>query len=316
MGSGVAASLDLVVVIAIVTKVLGYALGLLACGGALFHVAFSRMAFLQSREEDVHALFRGVVKWSLAAALLALPLPFVSVGVGASRLSGMGLDGMVDPMMLSIAWESPIGSAAAWRDFGLIALALGFIFVLVRDVAWSWLSTVPLLAGTGLVVASYTLVGHATTSPRWLLAAVLVLHLSAVAFWFGALLPLRRAAMGLLASQDAAALLHRFGQIAAGIVGLLGLAGLVFAYVMIGSVQGLFSTAYGLLLLLKIGIVTGLLGLAAPNKLRFVPYLAGGHDGASRHLDRSIRAEALAFLVIFAVTAVFTTVAVPPVHLQ
>ena len=175
-------------------------------------------------------------------------------------------------------------------------------------------ATALLAAGTVLVVASYTRVGHATTSPRWLLASVLVVHLTAVAFWFGALLPLRRATAGAIETRDAADLLHRFGQVAAFTVGLLGIAGLVFAYVMVGSVSGLLSTAYGLLLLLKIGIVTGLLALAALNKLRLVPRLAAGRDGAARQLDRSIRVETLAFLAIFAVTAIFTTVAVPPVH--
>ncbi len=316
MASGVAASLDLVVVIAIVAKVLGYALGLLASGGALFHLVFSGRTFARSQAEDVRALFRGVQTWGVAAALLALPLPLVSIGVGASRLSGMGLDGMVDPLMLSIAWDSPIGSAAAWRDLGLVSLALGFLILLIGHDLRSRGSTILLLVGVGLVIASYTLVGHATTSPRWLLTGVLILHLAAVAFWFGALLPLRRAALGAIETQDAVALLHGFGRIAAAVVGLLGLAGLVFAYVMVGSVQGLVTTTYGLLLLLKVGIVTGLLGLAALNKLRLVPRLAAAQAGAQQALDRSIRIEGLAFFAIFVVTAVFTTVTVPPVHLS
>lgn len=112
--------------------------------------------------------------------------------------------------------------------------------------------------------------------------------------------------------QGAASLLEHVGRIAVASIGILIAAGGVFAIYLVGSLDGLPTSRYGPLLVAKVTIVGALLGLAALNKLRFVPELAKGNPIARRHLDRSILAEGVTFLVICAVTATLTTVAVPP----
>jgi putative copper resistance protein D len=205
--------------------------------------------------------------------------------------------------MLGLVWYSPLGTAALWRGAGellILAVLIEGTFGLTAS-----------LLGALLVAVSYTLVGHSLGDPRWLLAALVGVHLLAAAFWIGALAPLHRAA-GL---TGCAALLHRFGTIASGTVAILVLVGLTFAWLMIGSFGGLFGTAYGWTLIAKIIVVTGLLGLAANNKLRLVPALASGDPTASTNLRRSIRMEIIAVALILLATATLTSITTPPVNL-
>lgn len=167
------------------------------------------------------------------------------------------------------------------------------------------------LFGALLIAASYTLVGHALGDPRLVLAALLGCHLLAAAFWVAALAPLYRAAGG----AQGAALLHRFGVLASAAIAILVTAGGIFAWLMVGTLGGLVTTAYGWTLLAKLGLVAGLMGLAAANKWRLVPALGKGKSGAQRHLRHSIKAEILVIAIILIATATLTSVTTPPVNL-
>ena len=280
--------------LAILAKAAGYATALVAMGGPLF-IAVFRFA-----PEDVLRLTR---KLAVIAALLGLAVLALRFGIRSARISGMGLEGAVDPMMLGLVWDSPLGTAALWRGAGeLLILA-----VLIERTIGLMAS----LLGALLVAVSYTLVGHSLGDPRWLLAGLVGVHLLAGAFWIGALAPLHRAAD----RTGGAALLHRFGRIASGTVAVLVFAGLTFAWLMIGSFNGLFETAYGWTLIAKIGVVTALLGLAAKNKLQLVPALSSGEPSASGRLRRSIRMEIIAVALILLATATLTSITTPPVNL-
>ena len=65
----------------------------------------------------------------------------------------------------------------------------------------------------------------------------------------------------------------------------------------------------------KLGVVSGLIALAALNKWRFVPALASGAPAAVSHLRRSIQIEAGAVLLILLATAALTSITTPPVNL-
>ena len=288
------APIDTWAIAAIALKAVGYGAALLAMGGPLFLAAFP------STENDVRLLAR---KISIMAALVGLAVLALRFGVRAARISGMGLPGAFDPMMLGVVWDSPLGTAAIWRGLGEMLVIATLINCDVGRVTG--------LAGACLIGVSYTLIGHALGDPHWLLATLLTVHLLAAAFWIGALAPLRQAAR----APDGAALLHRFGQIASVTVALLVVAGLVFAWLMTGSVAVLTTTAYGWTLLAKLGAVTGLMTLAALNKWRLVPALAAGAPDAAAHLRRSIHLEALAVILILLATATLTSVTTPPVNL-
>jgi len=279
---------------AIIAKAVGYGAALLAMGGPLFVLVF------RSSSNDVRQL-----AWKVAviAALIGLAVLALRFGIRAARISGMGLSGAVDPMMLGFVWDSPLGAAAIWRGAGeLLVVAL-----LIRGIVGLSAG----LIGALLIAVSYTFVGHSLGDPRWLLASLLTLHLLAAAFWIGALLPLRHA----VGQPEGARLLHRFGNVASLTVALLVVVGLIFAWLMTGSFSNLLSTAYGKTLLAKLGVVSGLMALAALNKWRFVPALASGTPAAVPHLRRSIQIEAIAVLLILMATATLTSITTPPVNL-
>ena len=61
---------------------------------------------------------------------------------------------------------------------------------------------------------------------------------------------------------------------------ILVIVGLVFSYILVGNIDGLFSTIYGNILLLKFILVSILLSIGAlnilnklENKIKIVPYL-------------------------------------------
>lgn len=279
---------------AIIAKAVGYGAALLAMGGPLFVLVF------RSSSNDVRQLARKV---AVIAALIGLAVLALRFGIRAARISGMGLSGAVDPMMLGFVWDSPLGAAAIWRGAGeLLVVAL-----LIRGIVGLSAG----LIGVLLIAVSYTFVGHSLGDPRWLLASLLTLHLLSAAFWIGALLPLRRG-VGL---PEGARLLHRFGNVASLTVALLVVVGLIFAWLMTGLFSNLLSTAYGKTLLAKLGVVSGLMALAALNKWRFVPALASGTPAAVPHLRRSIQIEAIAVLLILLATATLTSITTPPVNL-
>lgn len=288
------APVDALALLAIAAKAAGYIAALLAMGGVLFAAAFRRLAD--------PAVLRLARRLAAGAALVGLAVLAARFGIRAARISGMGWDGATDPMMLGFVWQSPLGTAAIWRGLGEAA-----ILAVLLPGAGLWVA----VGGAVAVAASYAQVGHTLGQPRAALAALLVLHLLAAAFWVGALAPLRRAAC----TPDGAALLHRFGIVAAGGVAILAAAGIALAWLLSGSLLALLATAYGWGLFAKVAVVAVLLGLAALNKWRLVPALRAGQADVARSLRRSIAVEGAAVLFILLLTAAITTVTTPPVNL-
>ncbi|MFO6463435.1 CopD family protein [uncultured Jannaschia sp.] len=288
------APMDAFAVASALLKAAGYAAALLAMGGVLFAVAFDDRA-----EADVLRLAR---RLAVGAALLGLAVLAARFGLRAARISGMGWDGATDPTMLGFVWQSPLGTAAAWRGLGEAAILAVLLPGIGRFAA---------IGGAVAVAYSYTQVGHTLAEPRWILAVLLTLHLLAAAFWIGALAPLHRAAR----TSDGAPLLHAFGVAAGVAVALLAMAGTVLAWLLVGSLEGLFGTAYGWGLLAKVAVVCALLGLAALNKWQLVPALREDTPGAAATLRRSIAVEGATVALILVLTAAITTATTPPINL-
>ncbi|WP_299629135.1 CopD family protein [uncultured Tateyamaria sp.] len=243
------------------------------------------------------------MKVAAIAALATIAVLALQFGIRAARISGMGVSGAFDPIMLGFVWDSPLGTAAVFRVSGaLMVIAALFGGMLGRGAG---------LVGAVLIAVSYSFVGHSLGDPRWLLASLLTLHLLTAAFWVGALIPLRHAAD----KPDGTAVLHRFGQCASFSVAMLVVVGVILAALMSGSLTALMTTAYGWTLLAKLGVVSGLMGLAALNKWRLVPALASGTPSAAQHLHRSIQVEIFAVVLILLATATLTSVTTPPVNI-
>ena len=102
--------------LAIFVKAAGYTAALVAMGGPLFVSVF------RSAPDNVLRFSR---KLAASAALLGLVVLVLQFGIRSARISGMGLEGAIDPMMLGLLWDSPLGMAALWRGAGqLLILAV------------------------------------------------------------------------------------------------------------------------------------------------------------------------------------------------
>ena len=207
--------------------------------------------------------------------------------------------GMTDPEILGLLWNTPVGTALLLRLVGLSLLIMG----LFMGRAGIWLSVL----GGLIAIWSFDHVGHISGRDTMLLDLALMLHLLAIALWIGVLTPLKRLASSSNTYATAADVGHRFGIIASVTVPVLIIVGGYMGYQLAGSFSALTGTGYGQALLIKVLLVGGLLGLAAANKLRFIPALRSGDPVAAKHLSNSLSVEWLFILVVLSTTAVLTT---------
>jgi len=274
---------DLFGLAAIATKFALY-LGVITAAGTVM----ATLMFRLNRTRGLAASF----------AVLGLFATILSFSLRGANLTG-DLSGMTDPMMLSLLWTTPVGTALALRLIGLNLLLVGLF--LGRIGAW-----VSVLGGI-IALFSFTQIGHISGSESALMEVALMLHLLAVALWIGVLTPLYRLALTSTTYASAADVGHQFGLVASVTVPVLIVVGGYMGYQLVGSFTALIETGYGQALIIKILLFSGLLGLAAANKLWFVPALRLGNPVAASHLSKSIYVEWLFILAVLGMTAVLTT---------
>jgi len=171
----------------------------------------------------------------------------------------------------------------------------------------------PAMAAVCLTATSFMVSGHTVTAtPRALLAALLGWHVLVASFWLGSLWPLRLLARA-LDPAGLVAILARFSALALKVVPLLALAGVAMACLLLPGVAAL-GTAYGALLCGKALLFAGLMGLAALNRLRLTPRLAGGDPTAARALCRSLIGEYVLIGLVLLATAALTGLYSPQGH--
>jgi putative copper resistance protein D len=268
---------------AIVTKLALY-LGVMTAAGTVFAAVMFRL-------KHTRGLVIGFGLLGLSAAVLAFSLR-------GANLTG-DVTGMTDPEMLGLLWSTPVGTALMLRLMGLCLVIAGLFMGRVG----SWVSVI----GGIIAIWSFDHVGHVSGRDTTLLDIALTLHLLAVALWIGVLTPLKRLASQAETYGLAAEVGHQFGVVASVTVPVLILVGGYMSYQLVGTFSALLGTEYGQALILKVLLVAGLLGLAAANKLRFIPALRSGDPAAARHLSKSISIEWLVILAVLGVTALLTT---------
>jgi putative copper resistance protein D len=218
-----------------------------------------------------------------------------------ARLAG-SLGGILDPGLQRLSLTSAAGTASAVRVAGLV-LCVGFTLGGGRF-------RVLALFGTALVAISFALMGHtATHEPRMALAALLVLHVAIVAFWLGALWPLH-VVVTTETGRTAGRILTAFSRDATPLVQAILVAGMALTALLVPSVASLLQP-FGLLLMAKTAGFAALLGLAAYNKWRLTPRIAGGDARAAHILRTSLRVEWLLIAVILCVTTALTGLFAP-----
>jgi copper resistance protein D len=278
----------------VVIKTITYATTLSAGGGAAF------LAWNGSRLSA--ALTRRIRRWLGVCVGTALLASLVWVIVLSGSMGG-DLGSVFDGGLVRMVLEAGEGRATGLRVIGLVALTVAL--ALPRQF-------VPLALGAAnAATSSFAWVGHAwAASPSGGPVALLSVHLVAVAFWLGSLVPLW------MATRDEelarlAAVVHAFAVAAVYAVAALVAAGALLLVVFLRAPSELWTTEYGRLVTLKLSVVVSLLGVASFNKLRLTPRLQTLDQTAVTALRRSIQLEAGLALVILAVTASFTTLVGP-----
>ena len=259
-------------------RFLRFALAMLLFGGGLYVCAIAPASLrhrLTTRLEQAPV--------ALAASLilvLLLRLPLLAASLG---------DGWPDMARR----ETLAAVLATWTGTGwLIDAALGLLLatsLLTGRHRWPLLTSI-----AGLVLIASVLTGHAAIGDgAWSLAHQIsdALHLLAAGFWLGALPPLALTLRNEGAGPDTVAAVKRFavaGQLAVTVILATGIAN---AILIKGGAPLHWSSAYDLLLLAKIAVVLGMIGLAAFNHTRLLPRLAAGSNRAAHALRRTVLIE-------------------------
>ncbi len=213
---------------------------------------------------------------------------------------GLGADRVFDSAVFAATRDSRFGIALTARLM-VLALSGGYLVLLC---AWlghlartgrAWFGAIGLGLAAGLA-ATWAAAGHAAAGLQAAVALpVDVVHLVAMGLWRGGLVTLVVVLRD--PSVDPSAPASTFSPIAAGLVVLLIGTGSYHSWRQLGSWVAFVSTDYGRLLLVKLGAVAFLRGVATLSRRWVIQYrrALGGTGAASRPsravstLDRSVR---------------------------
>ncbi|MCW2639590.1 MAG: cytochrome-c oxidase, partial [Dactylosporangium sp.] len=217
--------------------------------------------------------------WSVASAalivltlsdLLGVPLP--------QAASGAGLASFVTSVSSGQAFALQAGLAAG------VAAACGR--VLRRDTA-AWTA---LVAVAAVLLPAFT--GHAAGAGNHQVAVTsLAMHVVAAALWAGGLAAL----LALRGTDVLAGVATRYSRLALGCFAVVAFSGAANALVRLGSIDQLWRSAYGALVVGKMIALVTLGGFGVLHRTRTLPALRAGRPGAFRRF-------AAAEVVVFAAT--------------
>ncbi|RPJ68838.1 copper-binding protein [Alteromonas sediminis] len=248
------------------------------------------------------------MKYARRVVLLTLLVTPIGFFAQVGAMAEMGIAGAVDADYVSMMWASASGDVTLLRSvswlFALLALYL------TQSQRTLLLLRQPIVIACILVLLySFTLTGH-SASLGWSEKVLLGLHALVMAWWMGALFPLK-AACNTQSVQQLQLTMQRFGRQASVMLCLLFGAGGMLAYRLIGNIEALLFSPYGQVLLCKLLLVGGMLSLAARHKLSLVPALS--HTDSRAVLSRSIGLEIGLAGLVFLVTGVLSSVVGPKV---
>jgi copper transport protein len=241
---------------------------------------------------------------------------YVITGAGAIATVDVGIAAFI--LRAEDALQLPFGrllygdlSPIAHTRFGtaFIAMTLGFALVsALLFLAWLtdrsgflWPAFV-----LGLAFASgLSLSGHsaAESGSSWKSQLADWAHLSAACIWIGGLVQLAVVIWPLMPEMRRAAFVA-FSRIATVCVGVLLLAGVYLSILRLPQLNDLWTTSYGNVLLVKIGLVALAFAWGGLHKLVAVPAVVRGNDRVVGRLQRSLLGESMVGMAVLLAAAV------------
>jgi putative copper resistance protein D len=234
-----------------------------------------------------------IKKFSIFGLFIGL-LVFLSV---AGNLGG-DFQSVIDISLIMLSFETLSGKSA-------ILLTTGFTLIISSILNYKFFPVLFQTLGILSILFSFVIIGHSTIKGIST-QTLLMLHIICISFWLGSFLPLRYMCIN-KNFKNLIVISEKFGFYAIFYVAILVIVGLVFSYILVGNIDGLFSTIYGNILLLKFILVSILLSIGALNKLRLVPYLKIDYKVGKYKLKKSIEIEGIISLIILILTSILTT---------
>ena len=202
---------------------------------------------------------RGIV-WTgwggatLGAALELLMQGPYSAGAGLAKLGSWSL--------LDDTLHTQYGTLHCIRLVLLGALAVGFARSLQPDAQPARWEAALALVGVG-IAWTFSAAGHgATTPPTWISVPDDMLHVLAMATWIGGLVMLVGALLPRREPDEIRAALPLFSRVAFTSVVVLALSGTYSAFRGVGTVNAIFTTTYGWLVVGKVLLLLAILAVA------------------------------------------------------
>jgi len=291
------------------------------------------------------AMFARRIRWILiVAVVLGVVVSVLGILLQGASAAGVSLWASLKSTILENTLESRFGKVWGLRALDWLALGglLAAAMALVRskgrtaspEPGTAALATPPrwllslIVIGAAYLAATPALSGHASIqSPTAIFFPSDVLHVLAASVWVGgiaclllALPAATRQLQGPQRSRLLLATLVRFSPLALASVIVIATTGVVQAYIDVRSLNGLFHTTYGALIIAKIVLLLILICLGWINRERVIPAFkriagAGEPPGESGVLARrTMRGELALMLCVFGVTAALISYA-PPIDL-
>ena len=268
------------------------------------------------------ALLVGGLGFRLLVARRPLPGRFYALtGIGAAATLNVGIAAFVlraeDALQLPFArlMYGDLTPIAKTR-FGTAFIAMTLGFALVAGLLFlAWLTDREVLLWPAFLlglafVSGLSLSGHsaADRGASWKSELADWAHLSAACLWIGGLLQLALVVWPLLPDARRSAFLA-FSRLATVCVGVLLLAGTYLSILRLPQLSDLWTTGYGRVLLVKIGLVALALGWGALHRFIAVPAVERG--GLLPRLRASIVGESMVAMTVLLVAAILVN-ARPP----
>jgi copper transport protein len=202
--------------------------------------------------------------------------------------------------------------------FGTAFIAMTLGFALVAALLFlAWLSDRAVLLWPAFLLglaftSGLSLSGHsaADAGSSWKSELADWAHLSAACLWIGGLVQLGLVVWPLMPEARRAAFLG-FSRLATICIGVLLLAGIYLSILRLPQLNDLWTTGYGHVLLVKIGLVSLALAWGGLHKLIAVPAVARGNGRVLARLQRSLLGESMVGMAVLLAAAVLVD-AKPP----
>ncbi|HEV2625858.1 MAG TPA: CopD family protein [Xanthobacteraceae bacterium] len=292
-----------------------FAATIVAAGAVIFEFAVAAPAFALAGMATHGAAKRLRLRWawivwaSLAAAVLsgAIWLVLLAADIYGAPIGDLWSNGGI----WTVATETRFGQI--WTARFAAAVLLAGSIRMWRGTAergsergpWGVLS---IIFAVGFLIGP-AWIGHAGATPggagEFSLAADAV-HLLAAGAWLGSLPPLAMLLAAAWREKEpswaavTALAVRRFSLLGLASVGALLASGIVNSWYEVGSLGHLITTAYGELILVKLGLLAAIIAIAAVNRLYLTPRLATAGT-VSRLQQNSVAETVLGFAAIVVV---------------